>query len=135
MQNRRLAGSRPLILLLMALAGAALIPMAVSSRPQQAVREIRLVAREMTYYVEGSSTPNPTLVVRRGEQVRILLRNSDPGMTHDVGIDAWSVRTRLLDDGGKREAAIQFQAPEHPVDAVYSCTPHSLMMRGTIRVE
>jgi hypothetical protein len=124
-----------IFVVVMALAGAALIPIAVSSRSVHAVREIRLVARSMTYYLEGSTVPNPTLLVRRGEQVRIVLRNGDPGMVHDFGIDAWSVRTRLVDDKGKEDGVIEFKAPERPVDAAYSCTPHTQMMRGTIRVE
>ena len=134
MIKARLSGSRVRMLALV-LVGAALIPIAVSSRAQPSTREIRLVARNMTYYVEGSPDPNPTLRVRRGELVRILLSNSDPGMAHDFGIDAWSVRTRLLDDKAKNEAVIQFQAPGNPGVTTYSCTPHAQMMRGTIRVE
>lgn len=131
---KKFTGSRILILL-MALAGAALIPIAVSSRSEPPVRDIRLVARGMTYYVENSTVPNPTLVVRRGEQVRIVLRNGDPGMIHDFGIDAWNVRTALVDDKGKEDGVIRFRAPDRPGDTVYSCTPHTQMMRGTIRVE
>jgi hypothetical protein len=134
MRNRRFFDYR-LVLVLVVLAGAALIPMTAASRSETPVREIRLVARQMTYYLEGSNVPNPTLLIRRGEQVRIVLRNDDPGLIHDLGIDAWRVRTELLDDKGASQGAIQFQAPDGPAETSYSCTPHGQMMRGTIRVE
>ena len=121
--------------MLLALVGAAVTSIAVSSRAEHPTRDIKLVARGMTYYIEGSTVPNPTLVVGRGEQVRIVLRNGDPGMIHDFGIDAWSLRTQLVDDKGKEDGVLQFRAPDRPGDTVYSCTPHAQMMRGTIRVE
>src|SRR5262249_19859201 len=62
--------------LLLALAGAATIPIVARSR-SAAVREVRLVARGMTFYADGGATPNPTLRVKRGEHVRIVLRNED----------------------------------------------------------
>ena len=42
------------------------LPPESTSAPASIAREIRLVVREMTYYVEGEHTPNPTLHVRRG---------------------------------------------------------------------
>jgi hypothetical protein len=130
----RLSGSRALMLAL-PLAGAALIPIAVSSGVEPSVREIRLVARNMTYYVEGATDPNPILHLRRGEQVRIVLTNNDPGMIHDFGIDALRIRTRLIDDKSNGNGTVLFTAPDTPLEATYSCTPHTQMMRGTIRVE
>jgi hypothetical protein len=97
------------------------------------VHEIRLVVRDMTYYVEGNSAPNPTLVLHRGEQVRVVLRNDDPGMTHDFAVDAWNARIPRIHGG--EQASVQFQAPAHAGPGTYSCTPHGEMMRGTIQVE
>jgi hypothetical protein len=97
------------------------------------VREIRLVVRDMTYFADGSTAPNPTLTVHRGEQVRVVLRNEDAGMIHDFAVRAWNVRTARLDAG--EEAVIEFDAPEQPGTGTYSCTPHGETMRGTIRVE
>src|SRR5262245_34848221 len=131
---RRLLDYR-LVLVLAMLGGAALIPMTAASRPETRVREIRLVARQMTYYLEGSNVPNPTLLIRRGDQVRIVLRNDDPGLIHDLGIDAWRMRTQLLDEKTRNVGTVQFQAPDRPAETSYSCTPHGQMMRGTIRVE
>lgn len=96
-------------------------------------RILHLAVRDMAYYAEGRSEPNPTLRVRRGERVRIIVSNHDVGMKHDFGVDAWQTRTRLIDNVG--EARLDFVAPATSGEAVYSCTPHGAMMHGTIRVE
>lgn len=110
-----------------------LLPMIASSGSDD-VREIRLVVRDMTYYLEGEAQPNPTLTVRAGEQVRIVLTNDDPGMPHDFVVRAWQIGTRMLEDRG-HEDTVTFRAPSARGDQTYHCTPHAQMMRGTIRVE
>lgn len=97
------------------------------------VREIRMVVRGMTFYLDGGDAPNPDLRVKAGERVRLLLRNHDTGMTHDFVVDAWQVETKLLQGG--EEAAVTFQAPAEPGTEMYFCSPHAQMMRGTIIVE
>ena len=47
---------------------AALLPGIVDTRAQ--VHEIRLVAKNMTYYADGREDPNPALRLVPGEQVR-----------------------------------------------------------------
>jgi plastocyanin len=96
------------------------------------VREIQLVARDMTFYVDGQDAPNPTLHARPGERIRIILRNTDVGMSHDFVIRSWSVNTRLLK--GKGQDSIEFTVPETRGSHAYSCTPHAEMMGGTIAV-
>jgi hypothetical protein len=97
------------------------------------IRIIHLAVRDMAYYVDGRHEPNPTLHVRRGERVRIIVSNHDVGMKHDFGVDAWKTRTRPIDGIG--EARVEFVTPATPGETVYSCTPHGSMMHGTIRVE
>ena len=111
---------------------AVILPRVVSSSSDP-VREIHLVARDMTYYLDGQNDPNPTLHISRGEHVRIRLSNRDPGMSHDFGVRAWKKGTRLIDGPG--DAVVEFTAPAVPGDAAYACTPHGEMMRGTIRIE
>jgi FtsP/CotA-like multicopper oxidase with cupredoxin domain len=111
---------------------AAFLPNVVSSRSDDA-REIHLVVRDMTYYLDGQGDPNPTLHVRRGERVRIRLTNRDVGMSHDFGVRAWQRGTGLI--AGPGEAAIEFVAPQAPGEEIYACTPHGEMMRGTMRIE
>ena len=110
-----------------------LLPMLASSSADE-VREIRLVVRAMNFYVEGETQPNPTLTVRAGEQVRLILKNDDPGMSHDFVVRDWDVATKILEDRGQQDA-ITFKAPSAPGEKVYHCTPHALLMRGTIRVQ
>jgi len=111
---------------------AVILPRVVSSS-SDGVREIHLVARDMTYYIEGQHDPNPTLHISRGEHVRIRLSNRDPGMSHDFGVRAWKKGTGLIVGSG--DAVVELRAPRVPGDIVYSCTPHGEMMRGTIRIE
>lgn len=112
---------------------ATLLPM-IASSGNGGVREIRLVVRNMSFYVEGEPEPNPTLKVRGGEKVRLVLRNEEPGVRHDFAVQAWKIGTRMLHDRGDADS-VSFQVPAQPGDHTYQCTPHAQMMRGTIRVE
>jgi plastocyanin len=96
-------------------------------------RDLRLVVRNMTYYLEGSDEANPTLRLRAGETVRILLRNDDRGMTHDFTVPAWKAATPLIQ--GPQEVEIAITAPARGANATYHCTPHGQTMKGTIIVE
>jgi plastocyanin len=117
----------------MAALAATLLPM-IASSGSEGVREIRLVVRNMTFYVEGEMEPNPTLIVRAGEQVRVVVRNDEPGMRHDFAVRAWDIGTRMLEDRGEA-ATVTFRVPAARGDHTYLCTPHAKKMRGTIRVE
>jgi len=97
-----------------------------------AVREIHLVARDMTFYIAGQAAPNPTLQARPGERIRLVLSNTDVGMSHDFAIRSWRVNTKLLK--GKGQASIEFTVPATRGTHEYSCTPHAEMMGGTIVV-
>lgn len=112
---------------------ATLLPMIASSRKDD-VREIRVVARDMTFYVDGKLEPNPTIVVRAGEQIRVRVLNDDPGMRHDFSVKAWQVATRMLEDKGE-EDLVTFRVPKERGEIVYTCTPHSRMMTGKLRIE
>ena len=108
------------------------LPMLASS-DLDTVREVRLVARDMTFYVEGSTEPNPTLAFRAGEKVRLILKNEDAGIDHNFAIPTWEAKTKLLE--GRGEDAIEFKVPRRKGSEKYTCTPHAEMMRGTIRIE
>lgn len=106
----------------------AVVPRIVASREQ--VREIRVVAKNMTYYADGAADANPPIRLVSGEQVRVTLRNEDRGMSHDLGIPAFGVGTGIVSYG--TEKSIVFKVPERPSDATYVCTPHAAMMSGSI---
>ena len=130
-------GSRARIVLAAAavLGCVALLPIVATSRAvEPAPRDLTIVARHMTFYVEGQPGPNPTLRFTAGERVRLVLRNEDPGMTHDFVIKAWKVATRPISDRGAEDAVV-FRVPDDRSSAGYQCTPHSEMMRGGIQVD
>jgi plastocyanin len=112
---------------------AALLPIIGASRESVEVREVRLVARDMTYYLEGQDQPNPTLKLRAGERVKLVLRNEDEGMQHDFRVRTWDVGTSVID--GKGADSVTFVVPGIRGAHVYSCTPHPSSMRGVIEVE
>lgn len=111
---------------------AVMLPRIVSSR--EAVRDVTLVVRNMTYYVDGESTPNPSLRFAAGEQVRLTLRNEDRGMSHDFNVRSWGIATEVID--GKGETSVTFRVPRSSGSSTaYTCAPHTAMMNGAIVVE
>ena len=104
------------------------LPRVLSSR--ESVRDIRIVARDMAYYVESLSDRNPTLQLTAGEQVRVTLRNEDSGMLHDFGIPVLDLGTGTVPFG--TEKTITFKVPATSTGLTYVCTPHSAMMSGRI---
>jgi plastocyanin len=115
-----------------ALACAAALAPKLSGVSSAEPRTIHLVVSEMTFYVDGDKTPNPTLYASPGERIRLILRNTQSGMSHDFTIEAWKVHTRVLKGVG--EDAIEFRVPEARGSHAYHCTPHAAMMNGTIVV-
>ena len=130
-KNRAIFGA---IILTAAAVVVSLLPMLASStRESDPIREVRLVTRDMTFYLEGSDQANPTLTFRAGEQVRIVFRNEDAGMDHDFAVPGWQTKTKLL--MGKGEDTLVMRVPDKKGTETYICTPHAEIMRGTIRIE
>jgi plastocyanin len=97
-------------------------------------REIALVARGMAFYLlDDPLTPNPTIRLKAGERVRVVLRNEDRGITHDFAVPAIDAALDRID--WKEENAVTFDVPETPGLYEYTCRPHTLMMRGQIIVQ
>ena len=46
----------------------------------------------------------PTLSVRAGEQVRLVLKNDDPGMQHDFVVSGLGRATKILEDRGQQDS-------------------------------
>jgi plastocyanin len=98
-----------------------------------ATRTVTVVARGMAFHVAGASTANPTIPIRRGERIRLVLVHEDPGMTHDFAVPSLDAGTELLREAGAT-TAIVLQAPELAGDHDYFCTSHARMMRGILEV-
>ncbi|MFL6199641.1 MAG: hypothetical protein ACJ76J_10720 [Thermoanaerobaculia bacterium] len=103
------------------------------SNAREEPRVINLTARDMAFYLAGDPTPNPTLVLRHGEKVRLTLTNEDRGMTHDFAVESLDVATRALRRTGTD--SLVFEAPQRPGESAYVCTYHARMMRGVLKVE
>ena len=110
---------------------AAMIP--IMGLTGESERDLRIVVIDRAFYLDGRTDANPTLTLRAGERVRLVLRNNDDGMKHDFAIRAWGVAVPPIDSRGER--AITFRVPGSRGAAVYNCTPHPVSMRGTITVE
>lgn len=96
-------------------------------------RTITLVARDMAFFVAGETARNPRLVVDRGEAVRFVLRNEDPGMAHDLRLPSLDAATLLLQKSGT-SAEMTLRAPREPGEHVYFCSLHTRIMRGVLEV-
>ena len=132
-------GSLGLLFALLALVGAfAISSSTAASRPEP--REIVLVAEDMSFRLLGgsgeaapSAVPNPTLSLERGETVRLVLVNRDPGMEHDWASRGLDAATRVVPGDGS-VASVLLTAPEEPGRHDYVCSLHARMMRGVIEV-
>src|SRR5687768_4317310 len=113
-----------------------LLPMIASSGSSDAedpTRDVRLVIRDMAYYLDGKGEANPTLYFRRGERVRLFVVSEDAGMEHDFVVRPWNVATKTIE--GRGEDEITIRVPKRPGIDTYFCTPHAGKMRGTVVVE
>ena len=107
----------------------ALLP-ALSSTP---TREVTLVVRGMAFYLEDDlRTPNPTIDIKAGERVRIVIKNQDRGLTHDFAFPAARALSKELT--WNQTGQVSFKAPQQAGTYEYYCQPHRLMMKGIIRV-
>jgi plastocyanin len=122
---------RSFAVLPLALAGVAVLAVAMSSRAG-ATREVTLVARGMAFYLEGGSTPNPTIHARAGDTVRLVLRNDTPGLLHDLAIGELGVSIAPVKAGAL--GSVSLRLPSRPGAYEYVCRPHSQMMRGQLLV-
>ena len=91
-----------------------------------------LVARDMTFYLEGSDAPNPTIVVKASEEVRVIVRNQDPGITHGFAIGSLRASIDRIEPGATER--MQFRAPAKPGRYEYVCPPHAQMMKGVLLI-
>ena len=108
---------------------AALLP-AVTRTP---TREVELVVKGMAFYLASDlETPNPTIAVKGGERVRVVLHNQDRGLTHDFAVPLIDAGTKEIPWNQSDE--VVFDVPDSPGTYEYVCQPHRLMMRGTIQV-
>lgn len=114
------------------LGGIALAALAAGSKSE--VRDIRLVARGVAFYVDGRPEANPVLRVAAGERIRLLFRNEDRGMAHNFAVSGWRLSQALPLEPGET-ASVVVRVPDRPGRHAYVCTPHATLMHGVIEVQ
>ncbi len=128
---------RTVALLGLALVAVAACAFAYAARPggwTGEPREVVLLARDMVFTApDGTGGPNPTLRLKAGERIRLVLENRDPGMKHDLFAPGLGIRTATLDfsDSDRRLITV----PRTPGTYDYYCTFHDRLMRGRMVVE
>ena len=131
-QWRGLPGRVAGVLLLSLILGSMFFLWPVAAGPADGPREIKLVTRNMAFYLDGSDVRNPVLTMRAGEALRVVLRNEDIGITHSFEVGTWD-QAVLSAKGGLTEAVV-IETPNHPGQYEYVCGPHPALMRGVVEV-
>lgn len=122
----------PLVLLALVFAMGA-VGLAMGSGAGVEPRTITLVARDMWFFVPGDPTINPRLVVERGEEIRFVIVNDDPGMAHDLALPSLGEKSPVLRKAGI-STALTLRMPEEAGEHDYLCSFHPLRMRGIVEV-
>lgn len=118
------------VLLVLAVIG---LSVGARARSQPETRTITLEVRDMAFFLPDDETPNPRLKVRRGEEVKLVLYNQDPGRSHDLNVESLDLATRMLRAVGE-SAELTLHAPAEPGEHAYVCSLHTQMMRGVLEV-
>lgn len=95
--------------------------------------DLVLVVRGMAFRDAAARAANPTLRLRAGSRIRLVVRNEETGVNHNFAIPAWRVDSGSIPGPGER--LVEFSVPERNGREAYQCTPHAAMMRGEIVVE
>ena len=107
---------------------------AVSQSRGGRTEEVTLHARDMAFFLPGSSERNPTLQVPAGATLRLTVVNDEPGMQHDLAVDELGLEIGPLGTAvGSRQTAT-VELPAQPGRYPYVCKLHAQMMRGTLEV-
>ena len=96
-------------------------------------REVVLVARGMAFEAPGQEGASPTLRLKAGERIRLVLENRDPGMKHDVVAPGLGLRTATVEFGATDRLLVT--VPRTPGTYDYFCSYHGRLMRGRMVVE
>jgi plastocyanin len=87
----------------------------------------------MSFVLEGApDVANPSLSLRAGERVRLVLKNEAPGLLHDIVIPDLGVEIEQMRAGETREQI--FTVPAKPGRYEYRCRPHAELMHGVVDV-
>ena len=106
---------------------AALLPLLAGSLTRsESVVTVVVVAKDMKF-----NQTNPTIFIRPGTKIRMVLRNEDPGMRHDLVLEALGLETPIIKAG--ESAVLEFEV-EDEGRFEYLCSLHPVMMKGILMV-
>ncbi|HCN09915.1 MAG TPA: hypothetical protein DIT01_18475 [Lentisphaeria bacterium] len=106
---------------------AALLPLLAGSlKRSEAVVTVIVVAKDMKF-----NQTNPTIYVRPGTKIRLILRNEDPGMRHDLVLEALGLETPIIKEG--ESAVLEFVVVDEGLFE-YICSLHPVLMKGILVV-
>ena len=87
----------------------------------------------MTFVDAATGEANPTLTLKRGERIRVVFTNEDPGYTHNVLSPVLGLSMPPVPAG--TTGSVEVTVPDTPGRSTYACGPHAAMMRGNIAIE
>ena len=91
------------------------------------VRTLVLTAKGMRF-----NATNPTIDLEPGEWIRIVMRNEDPGMKHDLAVPELGLRSAVVETG--ESTVLSFRVPEKGL-LTYLCSFHPVSMKGAFYVD
>ena len=104
-----------------------------SAGAREEVREIHLVARGMSFYLEADpATANPTHRRQPGRARTRRPPQRDARHRHDLAIATMAAAIAPLAAG--ETGVLDLQVPDRPGRHEYDCRPHAVMMKGVLEV-
>jgi len=129
MSRRKLSILRASAVFGVAVVAAVLTLTMIQARRDEAsapVREVVLLAKG-TAFGDG----NPTLEIRVGERLRVIVKNVDPGVVHAISVPGLAPTVQNIAAG---EVAIVEVTPTAPGTYEYVCPLHCPLMKGKLVV-
>jgi len=124
--KRSLVGAVGLLAVAVLLAATWVALSGASIGETQAVREVVLEARDVAFNAD-----NPTIEARPGERLRIVVRNTDPGVVHSVTIPGLTEDVVHVEYG--EQVSLEVTMPASG-DFEYVCPQHAPKMKGKLVV-
>jgi len=121
--QKRTFGALGLVVAIAALLTGVFVAGPGAPRP---IREISLEARSAAF-----NGDNPTIEAKAGETLRLVVRNADPGVRHEIAVPALGTGTHEVDSGEQ----VVLEVPlDQPGTYEYVCPRHGARMKGKIVV-
>jgi plastocyanin len=124
--QKRTLGALGLVVTIAALLTGVFVASPDATSPRRPVREVSLEARGAAF-----NGDNPTIEAKVGEKLRIVVRNTDPGVRHEIALPALGTGTHEVASG--EEIVVEVPV-DRPGTYQYVCPRHAAKMKGTIVV-